>query len=130
MPSLALVFDLAAVVDGTAEAGPVEVEAGRRAAAWCEYLESHAQRLYACAESPEMEGARALLSRIRKGDVKDGDTVRSIYRKQWNRLSSSEAVTGAVTVLEDHGWLRVEEAGTGGRPTRYLRLHPRLKGGT
>jgi hypothetical protein len=130
MPALALVFHLIAVADGSTRGGPVGIEAATRAAAWCEYLETHAQRLYASAENSAMEGARALLSRIRKGDVKDGDTVRSVYRKQWNRLSSSEAVTSAVAVLEDHGWLRVEEAGTGGRPTRCLRLHPRLKGGT
>jgi hypothetical protein len=103
------------------------MRAAVRAAAWCGYLETHAKRLYASAENPAMESARALLSRIRKGDVQDGDTMRAVYRKQWSQLSSSEVVAAAA-VLEDYGWLRVEEAETGGRPTRYLRLHPRLKG--
>jgi hypothetical protein len=100
-----------------------------RAVAWCRYLETHAKRLYASAENTAIEGASALLSRIRKGDVEDGDTVRAVYRKQWSQLATSEAVTAAIAVLEDHGWLRVEEAETGGRKTAVLKLHPRIEEG-
>ncbi len=126
MPSLALVFHL---VDGVATEMPpsVSIKAAARAAAWCEYLEGHARRVYASGENPALEGARALLSRIRKGDVKDGDTVRSVYRgRQWSRLSTAEEVGAAAGVLEDYGWLRVEKTDTGGRPTTLLRLHPSL----
>jgi hypothetical protein len=41
-------------------------KAALQAAAWCEYLETHAARLYSSAENPAMEGARTLLDRIRK----------------------------------------------------------------
>ncbi len=129
MPSLTLVFHLVGTADGTADAGGrVGVASAARAAAWCEYLEGHARRVYASGENPPLEGARALLARIRKGDVKDGDAVRSVYRgRQWSRLSTSEEVNAAATLLEDYGWLRVEKAETGGRPTTLLRLHPSLK---
>jgi hypothetical protein len=126
MPSLALVFHL---VDGVTEKTPpsVVIASAARAAAWCEYLEGHAHRVYASGENPTLEGARALLARIRKGDVKDGDTVRSVYRsRQWSRLSTAEEVNAAAGVLEDYGWLRVAKAETGGRPTTLLRLHPSL----
>jgi hypothetical protein len=128
MPSLALVFHLVGIADGTADAeGQVGAASAARAAAWCEYLEGHAHRVYASGENPALEGARALLARIRKGDVKDGDAVRSVYRgRQWSRLSTAEEVGAAASVLEDYGWLRVEKAGTGGRPTTLLRLHPSL----
>jgi Protein of unknown function (DUF3987) len=127
MPSLALLFEL---ID--TEGFPVSVgkTAALRAVAWCEYLETHAGRLYASAEKPAMEGARALLGRIRKGDVKDGSSAREIYRgRHWSKLSTPEEVTVAVAVLEDYGWLRIEKVETGGRPTTRIRLHPSLREG-
>nr|MDP9476486.1 YfjI family protein [Actinomycetota bacterium] len=131
MPSLALVFYLVSVVDGAAKAaGGVGAEAALRATAWCEYLETHAKRLYASAEDAALEGARVLLGRIRKGDVRDGAAVREVYRgHEWSRLSTPEEVNAAVSVLEEHGWLRVEKVPTKGRPTLKLRLHPVLLGG-
>jgi hypothetical protein len=127
MPSLALLFEL---ID--TEGFPVGVgkTAALGAVAWCEYLETHAGRLYASAEKPAMEGARALLGRIRKGDVKDGSSAREIYRgRHWSKLSTPEEVTVAVAVLEDYGWLRIEKVETGGRPTTRIRLHPSLREG-
>jgi putative DNA primase/helicase len=130
MPSLALVFHLMDHVNDSLrgeDATVVSVEAAQRAAAWCEYLRTHAERLYGSAESPALEWARALLLRIRKGDVGDGATIREVYRKQWSKLSTSEEVNAAATTLEDYGWLRVEKVETGGRPTARLRLHPSLR---
>ena len=100
MPSLALVFQLIELVDGTGEEGAVGLRPALQAAAWCEYLETHASRLYSSAENPAMEGARALLDRIRKGDVSDGDSTRSIYRRHWAKLSTPEEVNSACQVLE------------------------------
>ncbi len=131
MPSLALVFYLISVVNGAVEAaGGVNAEAVLRATAWCEYLETHARRLYASAEDTALEGARVLLGRIRKGDVRDGCTIREVYRgHEWSRLSTPEEVNAAAAVLEEHDWLRVEKVGTQGRPTCRIRLHPVLLGG-
>jgi hypothetical protein len=127
MPSLALVFQLIEFVDGTGEKGAVGLRPALQAAAWCEYLETHATRLYSSAEDPAMEGARVLLDRIRNGDVSDGDSTRSIYRKHWTKLSTPEEVSGACAVLEESGWLRVEAVKTDGRSTTKLRLHPTLR---
>ena len=127
MPTLALIFQLIEFVDGTGEKDAVGLRPALQAAAWCEYLETHARRLYSSAENPAMEGARALLERIRKGDVSDGDSTRSIYRKHWAKLSTPEEVNSACSVLEEFGWLRVEVAKTSGRSTTRLRLHPTLR---
>lgn len=128
MPSLALIFHLVDYVNGSVKEGAnVGMGAAERAAAWCEYLKTHAERVYASAGNPAVEGARALLTRVRKGDVKDRDTIRDIYRKQWSRLSSSEEVMAAASTLEEYGWVRVEKVGTGGRPTARLRLHTCLR---
>jgi Protein of unknown function (DUF3987) len=127
MPSLALVFQLIEFVDDTGEKGAVGLRAALQAAAWCEYLETHAARLYSSAENPAMEGARTLLDRIRKGDVSDGDSTRSVYRRHWAKLSTPEEVNSACSVLEEFGWLRIEVAKTSGRSTTRLRLHPLLR---
>jgi hypothetical protein len=127
MPSLALVFQLIEFVDGSGERGAVGLRPTLQAAAWCEYLETHATRLYSSAENPAMEGARSLLDRIRKGEVQDGDSTRSVYRKHWAKLSTPEEVSSACAVLEEFGWIRIEAVKTGGRSATRLRLHPTLR---
>jgi putative DNA primase/helicase len=126
MPSLALIFHLIEYVDGTAEGGAVGLRPALQAAAWCEYLETHAARLYSSAENPAMERARVLLKRIRNGDVGDGDSTRSVYRRHWAKLSTPEEVNSACSVLEEFGWLRIEAVKTSGRSSTRLRLHPTL----
>jgi Protein of unknown function (DUF3987) len=126
MPSLALIIQLIEFVDSSGDGGAVGLRAALQAAAWCEYLESHARRLYSSAENPATEGARALLERIHKGDVSDKDSTRAVYRKHWTKLSTSEQVNSACGVLEEYGWLRIEVIKTGGRSTTRLLLHPSL----
>jgi hypothetical protein len=127
MPSLALLFQLIEFVDGTGEGGAVGLRSALQTAAWCEYLKTHARRLYSSAENPAMEEARALLDRIRKGEVCNGDSTRSVYRKHWAKLSTPEEVNSVCAVLEEFGWLRVEAVKTGGRSATRLRLHPSLR---
>ena len=69
----------------------------------------------------------ALLERIRKGEVRDGDSTRSIYRKHWNKLSTPEEVNSACSVLEEFGWLCKEVIKTSGRSSTRFRLHPTLR---
>jgi hypothetical protein len=127
MPSLALIFQVIEYVDGTGEGDAVGLKRALQAAAWCEYLETRARRLYSSAENSAMEGARALLERIRKGDVSDGDSSRSIYRKHRAKLSTPDEVNSACSVLEEFGWLRIEAVKTSGRSTTKRRLHPALR---
>jgi len=127
MPSLALLFEL---IDG--ESVPpraVGTLAVMRSVAWCEHLESHARRLYFAAEKPEIAGARVLLERIRRGDVRHGARVREIYRRQWSKLTSPVEVDAALTVLADFGWVRAraEKTGKRGRESMIVELHPSLR---
>ena len=59
MPALSLIFHLVNVADG-ATPGPVSEDAAIMAAAWCQYLESHAGRVYGSALAHEMDAARSL----------------------------------------------------------------------
>jgi hypothetical protein len=123
MSSLALLSHLAD--DGGA--GGVCVEAAVRAIAWCEYLESHARRLYAHTENPALERARSLLEHIRSGEVTDGTSAYAILRHHWSRLTEPEEVTDAIKMLEVYGWARLERVSKGqGRPSDVIRVHPNL----
>lgn len=126
VPALALIFHLIETADGTAS-GPVSARAMIQAAAWAEYLETHAVRIYGTAAAPEMEAARQLMHRIDTGDIQDGASLREIHRNQWHRLDNAEAVRGGLSVLVDYGWLRIDKTKTGGRPTETIQLHESLK---
>ena len=124
MPALALLLHLVDWADGAAE-GAVSLDAARRAA-WCDFLEAHAVKVYS-AEGPHAS-AHTLAVRVKAGDVKDGATVRDLYRRGWEGLGTQAAVYAAAEVLAEVGWLRLETQDTGGRPSQVLRLHPTLRG--
>ena len=127
MPSLALIFHLVGVVDGTTESGPVSKEAAIMAAVWCEYLESHATRIYGGALTPGMDSAREIVKHIMRGAIQDGAKTRDIHRNQWARLSTPDEVRAGVEVLQEYDWLTVEKTATGGRPSEIVRLNPAIK---
>ena len=123
MPSIALIFYAVDTLSKGQSLTSVSQEAATQAVAWCSYLESHAYRLYSSAKDPAMEAARALLDRIKKGDIQDGFALRDIYRKQWSQLSSSELVHQGAKILIDFGWLK---EGSIEQNTKTMRIHPSL----
>lgn len=131
MPALALLFHLVEVVDTPSGGfgGGVSLRSARLAAAWCEYLETHARKLYRRELAGGTEAARLLAGKIEAGDVRDGELVRDLYRREWSGLRTPEAVWQAVNMLERLGWVRTTELTTGGRPSYAVHFHPELIGG-
>jgi hypothetical protein len=132
MPSLAGLFELADSAAAGADLN-VEVRIGldhaRQAAAFCEYLESHARRAYSCVTSPELHAARELARHITSRDLPDDFTTRDVYIKGWSGLDTPERVRDAVHSLEDANWIRrkaVPERPGGGRPSEVWVLSPRV----
>jgi hypothetical protein len=105
MPALALLFELADRSSGS-QNFEVSFEHAQQAAAWCDYLESHARRIYSCIVTPRVNSARELARRIKEGDLHAEFTCRDVYRKGWTGLDTSEATKQAVEVLEDANWIR------------------------
>lgn len=123
---LALVIHLAAVADGE-RPGPVSLEAAQLAAAWTEYLEAHARKVYASELAGDRAAAAALAAKIQLGKIPDGMVVRAIAERDWAGLRTAGAVFAGAEILEEMGWLRVLETipgDKGGRPSAFLRLHP------
>ena len=118
MPSLALIFHLVDYADGKA-AGPVSKMATIQAAGWCDYLESHARRLYGLALDSGQMAAAALSKKIEGGKLEAPFTVPKIQRKGWGQLTDNNVIKDAVSILEDAGWIRelpVAKRTVGGKP--------------
>jgi putative DNA primase/helicase len=108
MPALAVLFHLAEAAAGNGNADTVSLRHAQQAAAWCEYLESHARRVYSCIVTPQLRAARELADKIKHRKVgTDGFfSCREVYLKGWRGLDSPEAVKQAAEVLQDAGWVR------------------------
>lgn len=125
MPNLALLFHLVDVA-GHGPLGSVSLESAERAAAWCEYLESHARRIYGSAFEGDIEPAQRLLERLKS--LPNPFTYRVVAQKGWAGLSTTEDVRRACGVLEEHGWVLTIEtpAGpAGGRTSEKVYIHPK-----
>jgi len=139
MPTLALLFELADRTssegfDGASLAKSenfVSLKHAQQAAAYCEYLESHAHRIYSCIVKPQVQAARELADKIKQRKVgADGFfSCRQVYLKGWSGLDTPEAVKQVADILQDAAWIR-EVPGvsgpSGGRPLNRYEVNPRI----
>jgi len=107
MPSLALIFHCIDIADGKAQ-GNITAQAAMLAVECCGYLESHASRIYAMAESPEHEAAVRLADKIKAGVVSSPFTTKAIYDKGWHGLKDKGEVEAACNILIDENWLMMQ----------------------
>ncbi len=138
MPSIALLFELAdRAANGilSSETGDlfVSLEHARQAAAFCAYLESHAQRIYSCLTTPQMRAAQELAEKIKTGKVGANGffTLRDVYLKGWSGLDTPDLARVAVQVLTDASWIREmpgESSPSGGRPSARYQVNPKVRG--
>jgi putative DNA primase/helicase len=139
MPSLALLFELADRASSEGFDGSqlalsqnfVTLRHARQAAAWCDYLESHARRVYSCIVTPQLRAAHELAGKIKRRRVGVGGSFscREVYLNGWTGLDSPEAVKQAAEILEDAGWVRdvsTASGPSGGRPSNRYEVNPRV----
>lgn len=141
MPALALLFELADLVASgfrfdtvesiNADYFYVSLEHTKQAAAWCDYLETHAGRIYSCVTTPQMRAAQLLAERISNRKVGSSGffTCRDVYLKGWSGLDTPEIVKLAADVLQDAGWIRGiggETGPVGGRPSNRYQVNPKV----
>jgi putative DNA primase/helicase len=128
MPSLALIFHLINVASGKAR-GAIPVKCVERAAAWCEYLEGHARRIYTSSVTAEYQAARNLVRKIQKGELHDRFDNRDVYRKHWALLKTKEEVESACNLLVENGWLREGTVSEGRKSKGCYFINPAVKKG-
>jgi putative DNA primase/helicase len=104
LPALCLIFHILELSSGNVR-GQIAASTLTLAIQWCEYLESHARRMYALASKHTNETER-LFKRIVDKELEDGFTVRAIYRKKWRGLTQKENIENAVERLITYGYLK------------------------
>jgi hypothetical protein len=133
VPSLAALFEMADRVANNKhlhDVVQVDVDHTSQAVSFCNYLESHAQRVFSCVDSPECRAARELGRHIERGDLLETFSTRSVYLKGWSGLDAPEKVRGALAVLDDAGWVRrsqLLQAQIVGRPSEVWVVNPKLR---
>jgi len=120
VPTLALINHL--TDNGT---GPVDEMSTRRAIQFSEYLETHARRAYAAGSEAEVAAAKAILNRIRKGDLSSGFTARDISQRDWANLTDRDQIQAGLGLLADCDWIAASRIETGGRPKIIYLVNPR-----
>lgn len=129
LPTLAGLFEMADAAAQSRDAVSINLAHAQQAAAWCEYLESHAKRIYSCVTSPEAHAARLLAGHIEHGDIGESFSTREVYAlHHWAGLDTPERVRAALDVLADAGWVRCIEQKAGfGRPSETWQVNPKVK---
>jgi hypothetical protein len=129
VPALALILDLADRVTGPADqmARQVGAPAVQMAIAWSAYLETHARRAYGCVTAVAADTAKAILAKIRTGDLQKEFRSHDVWRPAWSKLTDRETVEAGLQMLVDYDWLDIEKVATGGRPQTVYKLNPKAK---
>ncbi len=125
VPALALINYVADYKDGQFA---VSYDAVKKALKFAKYLESHARRVYRSSAEREVAAAKAILTRIRKGDLSDGFTGRDIHQRDWSNLSDREDVQAGLNLLLDLDYIAASTPITtpvGGRPKVTYNINPK-----
>jgi hypothetical protein len=97
-----------------------------RALAWAKYLEPHARRAYGSVIAGGAETAKAILSKIKSGHLRNEFSSRDVWRPQWSRLTDRNVVQAGLTMLVDYDYLRESKnVATGGRPAMSYTANPK-----
>lgn len=104
MPCLALIFQvLEAANNPSAKGSGISAKNARLAVRWCDYLKSHAERIYHMANAKNT--AVALSKKVSAGLLPSPFTPREVQQKGWQYLTDSAKIKEAIAELVDAGWL-------------------------
>jgi putative DNA primase/helicase len=105
----------------------ISLNSYRQAESLLQFYSQHARRIYNVVARYDLASAYELLDRIKKSQLHDGFNPREdIHRREWPKLRSSGEIEAALELLEKHGYVKLFEEQTGGRPKRIVRIHPEL----
>lgn len=105
MPSLALIFNM---LEAGRNLSSIDLANTRRAIVWCSILESHTARVLRKTAHNPMAPALLLAQKIKKGWLKDRQTIRELRRKVWSGLKDPEQIELALSTLISLDWIRIE----------------------
>ncbi len=127
LPKLALIFHLVDISSKVKPEGDIPKEQLLRAISWCEYLETHAKKVYNISSNYLTDAARKIVKLIKNKELENGFTARDLYRRGLSGLDS-KTVDSALELLEDYFYLTKEEliGSAGGRPKYIFKINPKV----
>lgn len=125
MPSLALIIHLVDTID-LDEIPQVSEQAATKACAWCDYLESHARRIYSAATNNPTHLAELILAKIKSGKLKTAFTPRIIKNKHWSGLDDLIEIKEGLSLLSENNYLKMDIVKTGGRDSIVYQINPSI----
>jgi putative DNA primase/helicase len=123
VPTLALLNH----IGDNEQTGAVSQKSVLRALTFAKYLESHARRIYGSCSEGELSAAKAILKRIRSGDLQFGFTARDIHQRDWAHLTERENVAAGLDLLEHCDYIAALARSIGplgGRPAIRYEINP------
>ncbi len=117
MPSLALIFHIIDIAAGKREKG-VSLTSVHQAAAWCEYLESHARRIYGKVLEPNYEAfpklskAEELLAWMKKQSSSLNQPLKRRFIMRYSKFRSSKELDPLLYDLVQMGYIKEGERQT------------------
>ncbi len=126
VPSLSLLFEIMYALSESRPLHNVGAKSTEKAIELAHYLERHAMKVYNEELSIAQKGAQLLAQKIKSGAVKDGDSLRSIYRRHWSWLDTSEKLDKAISKLEECSWLLVETVTNHTGKSNVIRINPKV----
>ena len=121
MPALALLCHLASG-PGT-ENAPITVHAALQGSMWCDYLERHAERVYALRDRSIEQ---RIVDWIKSGKLAGEVGVREMYRRHFDHRYKMDELNIALAELERLGWVGLtSKQGATGRPAAMVQINPR-----
>lgn len=117
MPSLALIFHIIEVADGQKK-GDVMLNSAQKASFWCEYLESHARRIYGMVLDtsfeafPKLSKAEELLAWMKKQADSPSKLLTRRFIMRYSKFRSSKDLDPLLLDLIHMGYIKEEPQGT------------------
>jgi hypothetical protein len=117
---------LAALEKGQVPQSEIEARWVKYAISITKYMDLQIQKLYFSVG--KTLSADSLISRIKKGQIFDGMSLRNICRNGWKNLKEKEDLLAAIERVSDSNWITVivDKPRGGGRPTEIIKLNPKL----
>jgi hypothetical protein len=129
LPSLCLIFHVVEEFSASDKIVNFEISTTtfNLALGWVKCLESHVEKVFFKAINEQLHQAHLLQKKILEGELKTGDSLRDVYRKQWSNLTNKNEVYEALQILIQYGWIAFERIeSSNGKGKSIIKVNPEI----
>ncbi|RYZ90352.1 MAG: DUF3987 domain-containing protein [Proteobacteria bacterium] len=121
--SLSLIFHVVLCFEETTDDySKISLLAAQLAERWCDHFAKHAHKTFTN-KGYFPEQVRSMAKQIRKGNIRDGSTIKDILSRGFTHLKNEKALNFAIRELSKYEIVRLQD--TGGK-SQALRINPKV----